>query len=275
MCRCRRFFENQRVDEIGFYSVKLQKVLIALIVFHLISLLFGVFSNWLSILVELVLFWICFYGAYKRNHKPLRAYVCINVALMILGVIVFICAIIFVSAVHNDSEPVDVIDITVPDNDTNSDMVDLLPPINNGTDITGMINIIPAVVTRPNVPTEFFIVYVLIVFLSALVLVLKLVSIIMAMRLARMICEYNRIHLSHPEVCHKEPTQPQQSSYIPLNQMPQEQGQPPMYPQMPMYFPVVVNQPNGQPQYMYPNPYFVPQAMYTPMAPNQPENNKN
>jgi len=282
MCRCRRFFENQKVDEIGIYSVKLQKILITLIVLNLLGLFAGAFSNWLNIIVELVLLWVCFYGAYKRKHRALRAYVCINITFMILAIVFLLVAVVFFSTqpVPQESSPMEV------EPAKNNDMMDVKPVSKNADgmmDISNSNNNITDLVppTKPSHNSgPIFVFWILVVFISALVFVLKLVSIIMSVRLARMICQFNYIHLSHP-VCNNNiqeaPRETPPPAYTPMQQHPMQQHpmqQHPMY--QPMYVPVVVNgQPNGQPQqFVYPNPYFVPQAMYTPMAPPQ-NNDKN
>jgi len=275
---CKRFFEKQRVDEVGFYSVKLQKVLLYLAVFNLLGLLAGL-TNWLSALVEVLLLWVAFSGAYKRRHGPLRAYVCINISFMILGIILGVATLMFYGS-HVD---------TVPSQDLNIPMENLRP-VQNGSDVQEPMDIKP--LSNETVPTNTSIIdihplptenisgaYIAVWFLLAvseiLVFILKIVSIIMAARLARMIIAYNSLHLAHP--LSEFPTRTEVSPtpttpYMPMQPFPQT---PTMYPQ-PMYVPVVINgQPNGQPQqFLYPNPYFVPQAMYTPMAPPQ-SNDKN
>jgi len=280
---CKRFFEKQRVDEIGFYSVRLQKVVLYLAIFNLLGLLAGL-THWISALIEVILLWVAFHGAYKRRHRPLRAYVCINITFMILGAIFLITALMFYGAeMHHrgedgDEEAVPLQDLTPAANNSASDLTDLKTPLTdlksaNGTtpDNTNLTDLHPAV---RHVSGAYIALWFLVALAQILVFILKIISIVMAARLARMICTYNCLLLSHPTS--KPETPSPSSNYIPMQPVQQQQQTPnPMYPQ-PMYVPVVINgQPNGQPQqFMYPNPYFVPQAMYTPMAPPQ-TNDKN
>jgi len=262
---CKRFFDKQRVDEIGFYSVRLQKVLIALAIFNLIGICTGGFANWLGVLLEFVLLWVAFYGSYKRKHRPLRAYVCVNITMMILTVVFLVIALVYAGHVEYEDE-VDAEELTNP-----SDIQDLYAPNNN----TALMDLnTPSNSTNINIGGDedymrpgagFLVVYLFAVLVSAFVFVLKVVSIIMAARLARMICGYQCRQLSHPTA----PVTPR-----PVESFPAPAYQPMFQPHMqqPMYVPVVINgQPNGQPQqFMYGNPYFVPQAMYTPMTPIAP-----
>jgi hypothetical protein len=275
MC-CRRFFEKQRVDEIGYYSVRLQHVLIVLAIFNLLGIFLGGFANWFAVLVEFLLLGLAFYGAYKRNHRPLRAYVCINLTMIILSLVLVLFLVVFSTshpemADHTSPSP---LEIHKPDNvanTNNSDIQNLQTPLTNlhapqnATDIDN-----DEGDSEESYPTPaFFAIYLVAVVISALVFVLKIVSIVMALRLARMICGFQCRQLSHP-ISRSEtiPSPAYQPMYPPTPQ------QPNMY--QPMYVPVVINgQPNGQPQqFIYPNPYFVPQAMYTPMAPPAHSNDK-
>jgi len=294
---CKRFFERQKVDEIGFYSVKLQKVLIYLAVFNLLGLLAGL-TNWFSALIEVILLYVAFHGSYKRKHGPLRAYVCINISFLILGVILGIAALMFYGSHVIPSD-----EIVTPMNDlkpvkNNTDMQDLhapfmnIRPLNNDTNNdnqTHPIDIIPSSPSITHATGAYIALWFLVALSQILVFILKIVSIIMAARLARMIIAYNLVHLAHPSPVPSKiqtPPSPPTTPYIPMQQFPQNSNMYPqnsnMYPQ-PMYVPVVINgQPNGQPQqFIYPNPYFVPQSMYTPpqsmytpMAPPQ-SNEKN
>jgi uncharacterized membrane protein len=275
MC-VRRFFEKQRVDEIGFYSVRLQKVLLYLAIFNLLGLLAGL-NSWIGALIEVLLLWIAFHGAYKRRARPLRAYVCINITLMIMGVIFLLTALMFFNT-QDDKQNYPILDLNPPPSNNKTDLLDLQPP--------------PANVTAPsqnNTNTDFkdievpdahlsgglIALYLMVIVCQIIVFIMKMISIVMAARLARMICTYNCLQLSS-HTCNKPetPSPSPSNSYIPMQPI-QPQSSAPMYPQ-PMYVPVVINgQPNGQPQqFVYPNPYFVPQAMYTPMAPPQ-SNDKN
>lgn len=280
---CKRFFENQRVDEIGFYSVKLQKVLIALAFFNLLGLLAGV-NSWFGALIEIILLWVAFHGAHKRKHRPLRAYVCVNITFMILGLIFMLGALMVYntnSDVMYEDEPV--MEINPSQNNTemqniNTPLMDLHPANNasNSDNSTIPSLDIPSSSSYDSVSGAYVTLYILFAIAQILVLVLKFMSIVMAARLARMICAYNCLHLSHPtpSPSSKAEEVSPSPSYFPMQPVPQQPNQP-MYPQ-PMYVPVVINgQPNGQPQqFVYPSPYFVPQSMYTPYAPTQ-SNDKN
>jgi len=227
-----------------------------------LALLAGGLANWLGVAVEVILLYVAFYGAYKRKHRPLRAYVCINILFMVVSAVFLVMALVYMGAhSQKDSVPLDLI----YENNTNNDGFLPLKPVDaNNTDTpSNHITIAPS--------PAFFVVSILVVIATALVFVLKVLSIIMAARLARLICAYNCSHLSHPIVTPREcpsinnshPIPP--PAYSPMQQVPMQQV--PMY--QPMYMPVVVNgQPNGQnQQFVY--PYFVPQGMYTPMAPPQ------
>jgi hypothetical protein len=268
MC-LRNFFARQKVDEIGIYSVKLQKILIVLMVFNTLSLFLGGFSSLLGFLIEFILLWVCFIGAVKRSQRHLRAYVCINITIMIITIVVFFALIIMATSAHpkTDEPQSGIADPNQPAPTANPNARRDDIPNNTPSNTT-----IPTP-TDPSVahgltPREIAIAFFLI-FSSIFVMILKVASMVMALRLARMICAYNLQHLSHP------------TTYQPVPQKEEQLQQPnfiPMTPQgayaQPMFVPVVINgQPNGQPQqFIYPNPYFVPINSYTP--PPQQTNNQ-
>jgi len=95
-----RFFEKQKVDEIGIASVKLQKFLIPLMV---ISVL-GFFSSagFLFSVVSLGLYTVCFYGAYKRRVNFLRFYYLFHIAAAILVVLILAIALVAAGSSQHD-----------------------------------------------------------------------------------------------------------------------------------------------------------------------------
>jgi len=274
MCR---FFERQRIDEIGIYSVKLQKVLIALAIFNLLGWFSTGLLNWIGVLIEFILLYVAFYGSYKRRHRPLRAYVCINITFFVLGLIFVLLAIVFM---HHKTNPDGALapaqDLKQPPNT----LMDLRP-INVNTNLTD-INIPTNPSTSHSGP--MFLIIILAFVVSLLIFALKIASIIMAMRLARMICCDHARQLAHPRsdsspnVAYQpmqqiQPPMQQPMQPMPPMQQPMQQPMPPMY--QPMYIPMVVNgQPGQHQQYVYPNPYFIPQAMYTPQAPQNDQHSQ-
>jgi len=73
-----KFFDKQKVDQIGVTSVALQKILVFLLLLSLFTLFNGG-------LLSFILCLIGFIGAYKRHTGLLRAYVTISVALIIIA----------------------------------------------------------------------------------------------------------------------------------------------------------------------------------------------
>jgi hypothetical protein len=73
-----KFFQKQKVDQVGVTSVALQKILVVL-------MLLSIFTLFNGGLISFLLCLIGFIGAYKRHTGLLRAYVSISVALIIIA----------------------------------------------------------------------------------------------------------------------------------------------------------------------------------------------
>jgi len=89
-----RFFEKQKVDQIGVTSVALQKILLFFMILSLLSLFNGG-------LISYVLCAIGFLGAYKRHPGLLRTYYVVSIALIVA---VFILSIVAVAYVANGQD---------------------------------------------------------------------------------------------------------------------------------------------------------------------------
>jgi len=76
-----KFFQNQKVDQVGITAVSLQKILIFLMILSLFSLFNGGFLSF-------ILCMIGFVGAYRRSPGLLTAYFTISISLIILGAII-------------------------------------------------------------------------------------------------------------------------------------------------------------------------------------------
>jgi len=275
-----RYFDNQKYDEAGIVGVKLQKVVVALMVFHVCSLFFGIgMANFVGTACMLVLLFIGFQGASKRNPKLLRAY-CVGSVVYIVGsILVVVFGIAFVMFYHpfqgyngddvsspmmtlnppqgNDSDvyPVSAeVDPSLP--------VDPSSPV-NGDDTTPIIDLVPSSnVTFIDYPEpvgcsasfgRFAVVLGVALIIGVIVFALQIASIVMANRMRRYLIATAAHNLAHPRRT-AEPQVMPSPAMIPVQVQPNNFGYYPMYTMNP------ANPQNGQQFYF--NPYLQPQQFY-------------
>jgi len=267
-----KFFERQKVDEIGIVGVRLQKILL----FFMILNLFMFFStNFLSIVAGLFNFTILycgFVGAYKRRERLIQVYFTVTVLMIALSFVMVLLSVSF-AASHNHEEgegsephPVTMPMEIVPQNGTENAPIQTpvaqpktgnpgspseLPggsnaPLSSGSSASDVKPVpqTPQVDPQPAVATGVNpLVLVLSFILSLILFFLKITSLVLASRMIRMLKERQAHNLQHPIAMTTRKTAPQ-----------------PMY-QPVMYIPVPV-QPNtngmAQFQSMMYNPYVTP-----------------
>jgi len=95
----KRFFAAQQIDEIGFHSVRLQRLILSLFLIQVIlAILFG---SWLSTIIASIILFMGFYGAVKRKSCLLKTYACINIFLFILGFLSIIAGLVMYTNFKN------------------------------------------------------------------------------------------------------------------------------------------------------------------------------
>jgi preprotein translocase subunit SecG len=85
-----KFFNQQKVDQIGVTSVSLQKILLFLMILSLFTIFNGGFLSFLICLIG-------FIGAYRRSSGMLTAYFSISIILIVLCSIIAISSVFMVS----------------------------------------------------------------------------------------------------------------------------------------------------------------------------------
>jgi len=272
-----RFFDRQKSDQIGILGVKLQKILIFLGIVDFFAFFHVEAFGWLFTWVSLCAIVCGFFGAYKRRERLLHAYVIFNVIFILLSVI----SVAMLIAMDNNGADMAARDpmptITVYDSaklnhDTNKP-VSLKPAPENPEPA----KVIPSTrltlihkkqkdldnhSNENRAEDSFSVLGLLILVFLWIILALKIASIVMAARMAKMIQANRKNHLEHP-VIRKSP------ALAPFT-FPQNQQQQIMYMAVPpppapngaMYFPYPPQGPFMQHQPMY-NPYVVPQPMAT------------
>jgi len=260
-----KFFERQKVDEIGIIGVRLQKILI----FFMILNLFMFFStNFLSLLAGLFNFTILycgFVGAYKRRERLIQVYFPVTVLVIALSFVMVLLSVSFAASHdHEDPHPTPMVTMPkeiVPQNGTENIPIQT-PVAQPKTGNPGSPSEVPGGSNAPSssgssasdikpVPQSAVVkasatvnplALVLSFILSLLLFFLKITSLVLASRMIRMLKERQAHNLQHPIAMTTRKTAPQ-----------------PMY-QPVMYIPVPV-QPNanGAPfQSMMYNPYVTP-----------------
>jgi len=275
-----RFFERQKVDEIGILGVKLQKLLIFFMFINVLTMLSGSL-NFLWGLVTMIILYCGFVGAYKRRPRLLQVYFTINVLLIVLTFVMILLS-LSISATHkNHVETMEVdpapqaypVNSTVSNDGTRPSAA--LTPLTPAPKKDPNGNVATPVDVQPipktDVPTEeqhvqkkvsgaAIAVWVVLFVFGLIIFALKISTLVLASKMIKMLKERQAHNLAHPiPMMVKKPAQ---------TQTPQPPAfQPIMYIPMPM-------QPNGngaapfQPMAMY-NPYMSNPYM-TPFQPQPP-----
>jgi len=214
-----KFFQRQKVDDMGVLGVKLQKIILFLIFSVFLSIATSVgFSFWLMLchLIDLIVLWTGFQGAHKKNDKALRMYVVYHVVVFTLVFLGLLFALLFPMRYYDPYEDaVDnsrLMDISIPEKspfspiaqptpkELNPELIELQDPKPKDLEIPGASGPLDDI----NEPQEahlsgglIFINVVLSVFFL-IAFILRLVSIILASRMAKMVRIRRAQHLAHP-----------------------------------------------------------------------------
>jgi flagellar basal body-associated protein FliL len=258
-----KFFERQKVDEIGIQAVKLEKILIALGVFAATGFLNLSLGSFVSTILSLVLLYVAFRGATKRNERLLRIY--FNVTVAIFFIVLFMIVFFSLSQNHNVSHayPLDIQPTTTnaseaqplysagSSNDASSS-VEGATPLTFNSDSSNNGNPSSSEPTNPNqVPTAsqaetnstaLMIGGIIGITLVIVLFILKIASLVLACRIARMLRAEQAKNLAHPI------TRKQQEPL--LSNTSSESVPAPVYIQMPI-------QPTMPLPNQFPYPYFV------------------
>jgi len=268
-----RFFERQKVDEIGILGVKLQKLLIFFMFLNVFTLLGG-FLNFLWGLITMIVLYCGFVGAYKRRPRLLQLYFTFNVLMIVLTFVMVLLSVSVNSHKHTavavDAAPqaLPPVNSTVSSNDgTRPTAVPVTPAPkkdNGGNTVSGSMEVKPLPKDEPQPAVDhqqvkasggMIAAWVILFVLGLMVFALKISTLVLASRMIRMLKERQAHNLAHPiPMVVKRPTAQTQT------QTPQPPAfQPIMYIPMPM-------QPNGN------GAPFTPMAMYNPfVTPFQPQ----
>jgi len=242
-----RFFEKQKVDEIGIIGVKLQKILIFFMILNVFAFFQWSFWSWLSGLSTMVILYTGFYGAYKRRERLIQFYFVVTVMLIVLTVVAVLLGLAIAGTHHNEDDDITPAFEVAPVNDSrvlDGSVPPVTPPLSQPKtnqpsssplmDLTAPKNIS---VSSPNITVAigtsersvnggFVLVFVIVFVLSLVVFALKITSLVLASRMVKMLRERQAHNLAHP---------------IGRKSVPQTETQP-MYQQV-MYIPVPI-QPN-------------------------------
>jgi len=272
------------VDEIGLVGVKLQKILLFLGLVNIFNLLHR--GGLLLALVAFIILYIGFFGALKRRERMLRFYYVFNVVLLVFAFVGALFLVFFFMAVaakpdsQMDEGPG--IDNFSPLNSTSeSNATSLVVP--NAAPLHPTFHPMNETDTNLNATSltfnnnrmtedgnhEFPARFILCWVFGIVVFALKITSIVLAGRMARMLRERNLHNLAHP-ITHKNGY-----TSVPQNPQPQAEAQAPqiVYIQVPMQMPPGYS-PQGYPSQGYPFPQayapYPPQPFAPPMpGPNQ------
>jgi len=297
-----KFFEQQKIDDIGILGVKLQKILIFLSIVNIISYIQFSMLSWGCGLAMQVILGSAIYGAYKRRICLLRFYVAIQVILIILGIVVVAFFLrgneandpgydVVVNPDPMTIQPVNevpLLDLSFPLNkplplsDPSKKILPLyfpkakeqlipvsipkpvlnLHPSHNKPTVPTMIG------TSSTTPVSLWILAIALVIVAIVLFALKIATIVMAAKMARLLVVQRASNLAHPVVKSPPKTntasapQHQQVMYVPINM-----AQQPMNPSMMnpgMMNPGMMNPGMMNPGMMYP-PYMQPvYPMYNP-----------
>jgi len=257
-----RFFEKQKVDEIGYLGVRLQKVLLFLAFVATLGCLDLRVISWVLSLLTLALLFTGFWGSYKRNACLLRIYVTINVVLITFMLVTVAVSMIYLSLYPpmndssdngsmSDSSPSSRLmslykpkEHTLRSEGSNGNFQEVLPvgtqdsssDSNQATDL-GKPNSASTELKQVDDTTQniwFF----LSLLVALIIFAYKIASIVMAARMARMLREKQAHNLAHPMKRDSQPAAPEpQYVYIPMNVQPfQPTPGAPSFQQQPIYY---------------------------------------
>jgi len=204
-----RFFKNQQLDEAGIVGITLQKLLIFFMVLDAAAFFFGfsLFSSFMSLLFHFVVFM----GVYRRRTGVLLLYVIFHVVFFILAafaLILVVSSLMYLSAEVQQPTPID-IHYNNTRNHTSSTIYELASFFTNGHGYAPAKN--SSVATpAPNHPSEasfsedvqvdqsFFIVSILVLLLSVIILYCKILSVVLAHRMRKLILAPTALPVSRP-----------------------------------------------------------------------------
>jgi len=298
----RRFFDNQKYDQIGITSVKLQKMLMFLMIFHAITFIWSfTLVSAVGTIFMLTLLFIGLKGAVRRNPNMLRSYACGSLVWMIGSIVLalffafFFCSYSFQDPSYgNDSiMPLDIVNANATNGD---DIMPVVAPVsNNGavtpsdaeSDNSGMMDlsnpsnvddVTNANVTVPNVDSmEFesnvsFVPYTFVALsigLAIIVFALHVASIVLSFKLAKTLKDQAAQNLAHPRKQQEVEPQvaiPPPAMYVQVPVQPNNFGYFPMYSMN-----TNIQQQQQQPQPVFFNPYLQQnmQQFYPPQRNDQ------
>lgn len=199
-----KFFEKQKIDEIGIASVKLQKFLIALMVIAVVSAFIGM--DFLVSGFTLILYSLCFFGAYKRRINYLRFYYWFHIVVGIIFIGAIIIGFISFSSQANDNQDLNTTQTPSSGNSTQPDTYynsrsesgtggsddtasqDLQAPNNTSIDIQ----------SSQSTSSAPFVAVLFVVIVGIIIMTLKIATVVMAFRLAKMLRAQTMVNLEHP-----------------------------------------------------------------------------
>jgi len=262
------FFEKQKYDDAGIIGVKIQKLLVVLMIARIVAYLFSWNMNAVNLVstfAGFLFFFVGFWGAYKRNVRMLQCYYITNV-LIIVGSAVLVAFVVvpMILGAHNQPEysvndPA--YNSTVPDasvlpngqpDESNTTQTNFDSVATNDTDSDSNSN--------PDYSHhyQYFSVVegamILIVgIISIALFVLRIVTMIFAAKMARLLKEKQTQSLAHPVKANQ---------YHPMTQMMPNT----MYIQVPI-------QPNTVPFEYYPHQFAQQPMVFNPyLQPYRPQN---
>lgn len=229
-----KFFEKQKVDEIGIVGVKLQKILIFFMILNLFSFFQMSFWSWFSGITTMAVLYTGFYGAYKRRDRLVQFYFVVTVMFIVITAVAVLLSVSFAASRNDDSDPtVTPVNFITPM--TNSSKVPPLtsqPKIAEGSAVAPLLDVSPASNSSiPNNPTtaemhervdgSMVLLVIFLFVLSIVLFALKISSLVLASRMVKMLRERQAHNLAHPIEKKSTPqheTQPmyQQVMYIPV-----------------------------------------------------------
>jgi len=230
-----KYFEQQRVDDIGILGVRIQKLVVVLTVANFLAFLYPNFLVWGVAFFNQLLLLVAFCGALKRRDSLLRLYVIVNV-------VIFILAIASVAVTVFMFHPQEADELTPPSNNTfvapsnpkhstESKMPKFLK-LHSPKAQTAM-NLHPAnpsVSEHENLTVVDYTIGILFIAVKVIIFAIKITTIILCSRMANMLRARRNMSLAHPTkapVSNPSRGVYQPVVYVPINgsQMQMPQGQ--------------------------------------------------
>jgi len=263
------FFEKQKYDDAGIIGVKIQKLLVLLMIARIVAYLFSWNMNLFNVVstfAGFLFFFVGFWGAYKRNVRMLQCYYITNV-LIIVGSAVLVAFVVVPMLLQGPNQPDYSVNdpaynSTVPDasvlpngqpDESNTTQTNTNSGATNDTDSNSNFN------SDDSVHYQHFSAFggamILIVgIISIALFVLRIVTMILAAKMARLLKEKQTHSLAHPVKANQ--------SYHPMTEiMPNT-----MYIQVPI-------QPNTVPFEYYPHQFAQQPMVFNPyLQPYRPQN---